>query len=80
MYIQKCRHLLYANNVKRVSRRIGNIFIEKVEIINKRKIYPGPIDVHPTENAIIVHYVAQAALLGENGVPVAGDKKECQKV
>ncbi|KAJ3276056.1 Kinesin-associated protein 3 [Terramyces sp. JEL0728] len=46
----------------------------------KKKIFPGPIDVHPAENAIIVNYTAQAAILGENGQPVAGDKKTCQKV
>jgi hypothetical protein len=45
-----------------------------------RKIYPGPIDVHPMENAIIVNYTAQAAILGEDGQPIAGDKKACQKV
>ncbi|KAJ2999415.1 Kinesin-associated protein 3 [Globomyces sp. JEL0801] len=46
----------------------------------KKKIFPGPIDVHPTETAIIVHYTAQASILGEDGQPVAGDKKGCQKV
>ncbi|KAI8916105.1 kinesin-associated protein-domain-containing protein [Gorgonomyces haynaldii] len=44
------------------------------------KLYPGSIDVHPTEDAIIVNYTAQAAILGEDGQPVAGDKKQGQKI
>eukprot|EP00842_Homolaphlyctis_polyrhiza_P005073 jgi/Hompol1/5567/HPOL_000419-RA len=46
----------------------------------RKKIFPGAIDVHPTENAIIVHYTAQASIIGDNGQPVAGDKKMGQKI
>ena len=41
---------------------------------------PGAIDVHPNENAIIINYTAQAAIIGEDGKPMAGDKKAGQKV
>ncbi|KAL2918660.1 hypothetical protein HK105_201494 [Polyrhizophydium stewartii] len=46
----------------------------------RKKIVPGAIDVHPTESAIIVHYTMQASIIGENGQPVAGDKKAGQKI
>ncbi|KAJ3159524.1 Kinesin-associated protein 3 [Geranomyces michiganensis] len=46
----------------------------------KKKIIPGDIDVHPTENAIVVNYTVQASILGENGQPVAGDRKLSQKI
>lgn len=44
----------------------------------KRKVLPGHIDVHPTDNAIVVNYTIQATIIGENG-PVMGDKKAMQK-
>lgn len=46
----------------------------------KRKIKGGTIDVHPTENAIVVHYELEAMILGEGGDPMMGERKECQKV
>jgi hypothetical protein len=45
-----------------------------------RKIYPGPIDVHPNENAIIVNYTTQAMIVGDGGQPIEKDKKACQKM
>ncbi|KAI9207591.1 kinesin-associated protein-domain-containing protein [Polychytrium aggregatum] len=44
------------------------------------KILPGHIDVHPTDNAIVVNYTIQATILGENGQPVVGDRKAMQKI
>jgi hypothetical protein len=49
-------------------------------VINSRKIFPGSLDVHPTENAIVINYTAQASILGEDGNHVAGDKKQGQKM
>ncbi|KAJ3038924.1 Kinesin-associated protein 3, partial [Rhizophlyctis rosea] len=46
----------------------------------KKKIIPGHIDVHPTDMALIVHYTVQASILGEDGAPVAGDRKSMQKI
>ncbi|KAI8818255.1 kinesin-associated protein-domain-containing protein [Fimicolochytrium jonesii] len=46
----------------------------------KKKVIPGHIDVHPTDNAIIVNYTVQASILGESGQPVAGDRKNLQKI
>ncbi|XP_065647919.1 kinesin-associated protein 3 isoform X4 [Hydra vulgaris] len=46
----------------------------------KRKVKGGTIDVHPTENAIIVNYELEAVILGELGDPMMGERKECQKV
>ncbi|KAL5237021.1 hypothetical protein ACI65C_004431 [Semiaphis heraclei] len=46
----------------------------------KRRVRSGAVDAHPTEPAIIVNYELDAFVLGENGEPVIGDHKECQKV
>ncbi|KAH6565822.1 hypothetical protein BASA60_009775 [Batrachochytrium salamandrivorans] len=43
------------------------------------KIVPGAIDVHPTEDAIVVNYTVQAAIL-EHGQQVADDRKNSQKI
>ncbi|KAJ3115068.1 Kinesin-associated protein 3 [Phlyctochytrium bullatum] len=45
-----------------------------------RKITPGSIDVHPTENALIVNYYVQATMVDENGYPVSCDRKAMQKI
>jgi hypothetical protein len=49
-------------------------------LLNFRKIFPGSLDVHPTENAIVVNYTSQATILGEDGNHVAADKKQGQKM
>ncbi|KAJ3007877.1 hypothetical protein HKX48_008897 [Thoreauomyces humboldtii] len=48
----------------------------------KRKIIPGHIDVHPTDNAIIVNYSVQAHIVEDGGAgqPIAGDRKAAQKI
>ncbi|KAI8848530.1 kinesin-associated protein-domain-containing protein [Chytridium lagenaria] len=46
----------------------------------KKKITPGSIDAHPTENAIIVNYFVQATMVDENGFPVSSDRKAMQKI
>lgn len=45
----------------------------------KKRVKSGTIDVHPTEKALIVNYELEAIIVGENGKPMIGDKKECQK-
>uniref|UniRef100_A0A8D8M8X6 Kinesin-associated protein 3 n=1 Tax=Cacopsylla melanoneura TaxID=428564 RepID=A0A8D8M8X6_9HEMI len=45
----------------------------------KKRVKSGTIDVHPTEKALIVNYELEALILEENGKPMIGDKKECQK-
>ena len=40
----------------------------------------GTIDVHPSENAIVVNYELEAVILGELGDPMMGERKDCQKV
>ncbi|KAF4518002.1 hypothetical protein B566_EDAN012754 [Ephemera danica] len=46
----------------------------------KRKVRAGRLDVHPTEQALVVHYELEAAILGEKMATVLSDKKECQKI
>ncbi|KXJ29546.1 Kinesin-associated protein 3 [Exaiptasia diaphana] len=46
----------------------------------KRRVKGGSVDVHPTENAIVVNYEVEALILGEMGEPMVGERKECQKV
>ena len=46
----------------------------------KKKVKGGAIDVHPTDNAIVVNYELEATILGEGGDPMMGEKKDCQKV
>ncbi|KAJ3186592.1 hypothetical protein HDU85_007412 [Gaertneriomyces sp. JEL0708] len=45
----------------------------------KKKVTPGTIDVHPTENAILVNYVVQTNVVGENRQQTLGDRKTAQK-
>lgn len=45
-----------------------------------RKIIPGHIDVHPTDNALVVNYTVQATILGDDGAKVGGDKKKMEKM
>ena len=47
---------------------------------NHRKIKGGQIEVHPTENALLVTYEVEATILGDLGDPMLGEKKECKKV
>ncbi|XP_013883504.1 kinesin-associated protein 3 [Austrofundulus limnaeus] len=46
----------------------------------KRKVTAGSLDVHPTEKALVVHYEVEASILGENGGPMLGERKEGQKI
>ena len=45
-----------------------------------RKITAGHIDVHPVDNAIVVHYEAEALVLGEGGEVLAGRRKLGEKM
>lgn len=44
------------------------------------KVKAGRLDVHPTDNAIVVFYEIEALLLGEDGETVMGERKQCQKL
>ncbi|XP_041849149.1 kinesin-associated protein 3-like [Melanotaenia boesemani] len=46
----------------------------------KRKVTAGSLDVHPTEKALVVNYEVEASVLGEDGDPVLGERKEGQKI
>lgn len=45
-----------------------------------RCIIEGPIDVHPRESAVIVHYDVEAMVVSEYGEPMVSDQKKCTKV
>lgn len=40
----------------------------------------GPLDVHPSKNAIVVHYDVEAYITTEYGEPIVADRKECKKI
>ncbi|XP_035990803.1 kinesin-associated protein 3 isoform X2 [Fundulus heteroclitus] len=46
----------------------------------KRKVTAGSLDVHPTEKALVVQYEVEASILGEDGGPMLGERKEGQKI
>ena len=45
-----------------------------------RKVKGGAVDVHPTEQALIVNYEVEATILGELGDPMLGERKQFQKM
>ena len=47
---------------------------------NYRKTVVQGIEVHATENAIIVNYELQASIQGDNGKKVTSDKKDLKKM
>ncbi|XP_029930333.1 kinesin-associated protein 3-like isoform X1 [Myripristis murdjan] len=46
----------------------------------RRKVKAGSLDVHPTEKALVVQYEVEAAVLGETGDHMLGERKEGQKI
>ncbi|XP_049445065.1 kinesin-associated protein 3a [Epinephelus fuscoguttatus] len=46
----------------------------------KRRVKGCTLDVHPTERALVVQYEVEATVLGEQGNPMVGERKECQKI
>eukprot|EP00050_Salpingoeca_kvevrii_P021998 m.119622 g.119622 ORF g.119622 m.119622 type:complete len:749 (-) comp9559_c0_seq2:85-2331(-) len=46
----------------------------------KRKVRAGRIDVHPTDDAIVVHYEVEALILDDVGEPMIGERKQGEKV
>ncbi|KAM8889925.1 LOW QUALITY PROTEIN: kinesin-associated protein 3a [Synchiropus picturatus] len=46
----------------------------------KRRVKGCTLDVHPTEKALVVQYEVEATVVGEQGDPVIGERKECQKI
>lgn len=49
-------------------------------IVALSKVTAGSLDVHPTEKALVVHYEVEAAILGEGGGHMLGERKEGQKM
>ena len=45
-----------------------------------RRTLEGPLDVHPSKNAIVVHYDVEAYITTEYGEPIVADRKECKKM
>lgn len=45
-----------------------------------RRVKGCTLDVHPTERALVVQYEVEATVLGELGIPMVGERKECQKM
>lgn len=57
---------------------IANTTLRKcpaVFVLTHRKIRSRAIDVHPTEQALVVNYELEALILGDLGDPLLGDKK-----
>lgn len=46
----------------------------------KKKVKTGTVDIHPTENALVVNYEVEALILGDDKQPMIGDQKKCQKL
>ena len=46
----------------------------------KRRIIPGHIDVHPTDNALVVNYTVQATLQRDDGQKEVQEKKNMEKI
>lgn len=46
----------------------------------KKKVKTGTVDIHPTENCLVVNYEVEALILGDDGQPMIGDQKKCQKL
>ena len=45
-----------------------------------RRIIDGPLDVHPSRPAIVVHYEVEATVISEYGEPMVADKKQAKKM
>lgn len=61
-------------------KRVHWSFICFVFIVALSKVTAGSLDVHPTEKALVVHYEVEAAILGEGGGHMLGERKEGQKM
>ena len=73
--------------------RYGPVWIQcqKVQFYWKSKLHPvmtnsrirtttaGPIDVHPTDLALVVHYTLTAKIYSETGEKIADEAKQMQK-
>ena len=65
-------HVRYSFNIK-------ESVINEKKCFNRRTL-EGPLDVHPSKNAIVVHYVVEAYITTEYGEPIVADRKECKKM
>ena len=45
-----------------------------------RRIIDGPLDVHPSRPAIVVHYEVEATVISEYGEPMVADRKQARKM
>ena len=44
------------------------------------QVVVGPLDVHPSQSAIVVHYDIEALVVNEFGEEAVADRKSAQKV
>ena len=51
-----------------------------ISLILSRRIIDGPLDVHPSRPAIVVHYEVEATVISEYGEPMVADKKQAKKM
>ena len=49
-------------------------------ILKSRQIIEGPLDVHPSKNAIVIHYSVDARVLSEDLQTMGADLKQCRKM
>ena len=47
---------------------------------SSRQIIEGALDVHPSKNAIVVHYSVDARVLSEQMETMVADMKQCRKM
>ena len=45
-----------------------------------RRIIDGPLDVHPSRPAIVVHYEVEATVISEYREPMVADRKQARKM
>lgn len=45
-----------------------------------RRIIDGPLDIHPSRPAIVVHYEVEATVISEYGEPMVADRKQARKM
>ena len=51
-----------------------------LSLIFVRRIIDGPLDVHPSQPAIVVHYEVEATVISEYGEPMVADRKQARKM
>lgn len=62
------------------STRSGLTFKLFLHYLLSRRIIDGPLDVHPSRPAIVVHYEVEATVISEYGEPMVADRKQAKKM